>query len=684
MQNAQLPWELKEAMFLQSMKHAEVEDSISHEDAFLVALFHGFGFGTRRDFKKLLDWCIKAASSGSPAAKALVIPFSNLSPEGLSSGLPTSQWLSEAVDGCTGTRDIDSLLWAFSVLKQYDADMYSQARSLYNQKLRVSSIFGIFGVEVVDERLWALPKGLREDIINRVKVRHQAPDDILRVACIEGDKHLAYAAIRELKANVNAIPEHKLGGTPVMLAIRNSHYQLAQELIKDFNADVHSNLTDRAGKDTLLVIIESALEKESPCLELCRLVIQAGEYNTFELLETAFNASVALNHIELVILLIRSIDYTHLSTVNIDNVAGSLVSNHLFEALDLFLSNTHAVGREVVSYTSLLFHLGTPPPLLCFVNHGTAYCQRMVNTLKVLTKWGADINNLSDEHPSCLMTAVLMGHKDLIEVLIEMGADPFLPEPGFGNTSAFFASIGSDYGNPDAFDIILKRYASTFKSRDYTKAITVAAFSRPYGLDFIKALYDAKWIDIPAQCGPASDVLHYVIGHGFNSQSIVEFLLEKGAAVDSNGMSGVTPLFCAIEFNKLGIARQLLKYGASLTYRGPRKMTPLHAAAARPDDNGEIMTLLLEEMGSEVDINIQDDIGFTPLHVAAESANVGAVSALLSCGADTEITDSNGRTPLHIMSITLAKTETMPAVQKRRQTDFGTKIIEMLVSKQGI
>ena len=100
----------------------------------------------------------------------------------------------------------------------------------------------------------------------------------------------------------------------------------------------------------------------------------------------------------------------------------------------------------------------------------------MVNTLKVLTKWGADINNLSDEHPSCLMTAVLIGHKDLIEVLIEIGSRSFPSEPA-SKTLAFFASIGSDHGNPDAFDIMLsdtqallnpETYQSTHRSRIFS------------------------------------------------------------------------------------------------------------------------------------------------------------------------------------------------------------------------
>jgi len=44
--------------------------------------------------------------------------------------------------------------------------------------------------------------------------------------------------------------------------------------------------------------------------------------------------------------------------------------------------------------------------------------------------------------------------------------------------------------------------------------------------------------------------------------------------------------------------------------------------------------------------NIQDNDGYTPLHSAAENCHVGVVRVLLDHGADPTIRDNEGRTPL--------------------------------------
>ena len=51
-------------------------------------------------------------------------------------------------------------------------------------------------------------------------------------------------------------------------------------------------------------------------------------------------------------------------------------------------------------------------------------------------------------------------------------------------------------------------------------------------------------------------------------------------------------------------------------------------------------------------IDLQDESGFTPLHVAAESGNVPACLALLDGGAQKEMTDDLGWTPLHVAAYT--------------------------------
>jgi len=61
------------------------------------------------------------------------------------------------------------------------------------------------------------------------------------------------------------------------------------------------------------------------------------------------------------------------------------------------------------------------------------------------------------------------------------------------------------------------------------------------------------------------------------------------------------------------------------------------------------MAELLLSAGARSVINEKDDIWhYTPLHHAAEQGNIALIKVLLDNGADREIKDDKGRTPLKI------------------------------------
>jgi ankyrin repeat protein len=47
-----------------------------------------------------------------------------------------------------------------------------------------------------------------------------------------------------------------------------------------------------------------------------------------------------------------------------------------------------------------------------------------------------------------------------------------------------------------------------------------------------------------------------------------------------------------------------------------------------------------------IDVNSQDEQGWTPLHFAAQECSVAGTKALLECGAKVDLIDSNGNTAL--------------------------------------
>jgi ankyrin repeat protein len=86
-------------------------------------------------------------------------------------------------------------------------------------------------------------------------------------------------------------------------------------------------------------------------------------------------------------------------------------------------------------------------------------------------------------------------------------------------------------------------------------------------------------------------------------------------------------------------------------------VTADHAIINQPDKYGfcPLHNVMTEEQFDTVayliangaDVNIQNDVGITPLHLAAYPENA---KLLLDAGAVIDIQDNNGNTPLHILA----------------------------------
>ncbi|HML19790.1 MAG TPA: ankyrin repeat domain-containing protein [Candidatus Dependentiae bacterium] len=127
-----------------------------------------------------------------------------------------------------------------------------------------------------------------------------------------------------------------------------------------------------------------------------------------------------------------------------------------------------------------------------------------------------------------------------------------------------------------------------------------------------------------------------------NHQSVVHFLLARGAAVNLQDEQGVMPLHYAVKFGRLGIIQILLSHGAEINIQDRTGDTPLHYCASFCCHPEVIHFLLLR--GAKV--SIQNQCGDTPLHCAAREGNIAAVQIFLNCGACADQQNSYESTPL--------------------------------------
>ncbi len=271
--------------------------------------------------------------------------------------------------------------------------------------------------------------------------------------------------------------------------------------------------------------------------------------------------------------------------------------------------------------TDLLMRPGLTPLSAAAIKNDT-------DAISLLLKHGAALNHHTDGGVSALKLACAKGNLDAAQVLLAHGADT-LPADSDGHTALTLAQENAGENRVVLMRMLLEHGA--------TPNVAV-------GDEHISPLMNA------------------VTCHDLHT---AELLLEYGAAADSPGNAGSTPLMMAAGYGYATLVEHLLNHGASISRQDTDGNDALdHAvlgvpfthglfAAARGDainicnaeqvDSAATCRLLLQHGAT---VSHLDASGSTPLIIAARMGEASSVRLLLEHGAAVNARNHAGHTPL--------------------------------------
>ncbi|CAB0033113.1 unnamed protein product [Trichogramma brassicae] len=230
-----------------------------------------------------------------------------------------------------------------------------------------------------------------------------------------------------------------------------------------------------------------------------------------------------------------------------------------------------------------------------------------------------DVNYTDESGLSHFHVACRVGCEELVKKFLELGQDPNLLWKVTGDSPLLLALMGC--GSSRTAELLMRKGANL------------------------------NWAN-KKEITP----LHYICGMSADPSDLMKMFFDMNdelnqlVKIDARDRLGNTPLHWAVGKHK-NATKSLLRRGANPNSANNAGSTPLHLMSQRvwSVDFVEMFFKINDELNKQVQVDVRDMLGRTPLQLAFCHANKKAAEILLRRGANPNLADEDGLTTLHLI-----------------------------------
>ncbi|HBL98726.1 TPA: hypothetical protein DDZ86_03730 [Candidatus Dependentiae bacterium] len=249
---------------------------------------------------------------------------------------------------------------------------------------------------------------------------------------------------------------------------------------------------------------------------------------------------------------------------------------------------------------------------------------------------GVDVNQCNSDGFAPLFVAINRGDKEIVELLLEHGADVNISEKTMGCTPLYLAC-------QEGYEFIAKRLleSGALVDKSTNDGYTPLLWAVKAGnKEIVELLLKYKANVNIVEKIKGGTPLYLACQNGY--EFIVKRLLESGALVNKGANDGSTPLYIACQNGYEFIVKHLLDSGALVDNGTNAGCTPLYIAC---QNEYEFIVKRLLDSKAQVDKSTND--GWTPLYIACRKGNLNIVKFLIEHKADVNKKHDDTSSPLY-------------------------------------